>query len=388
MAFGVTGGGTVLTDPPPSGATFGANAATVRVALATEDDRQDEPNATLTLTVTDGDAYDLGTSSEAEVTVEDDDGPPAVTLVLTPDSIGEDGGKSTVTANLDRPSSAATTVTVSVTPVSPAVAGDYTLSTNRTLTIPADSLTSTGVVTITAVDDEVDALDKEVTVSATAANDQGITAPEVVTLTITDDDAPELSIGDASVTEGDSGTSATLTFTVTLDPAATLPVEVDWATSDGTATAGTDYTEASGSLTFNTGDESKTVAVTVTGDDADEPNETLTVTLSNESGATLADAAGTGTITDDDGPPAVTLVLTPPSIAENGGKSTVTATLDRPSSEATTVTVSATPVSPAVAGDYTLSANPTLAIPAGQTTSTGVVTITAVNNAVYEGTSS
>ena len=382
VAFGVTGGGTVLTDTPPTGATFGANAATVRVALATEDDRQDEPNAALTLALTDGDAYDLGTPSEAGVTVEDDDGPPAVTLVLTPASIGENGGSSTVTATLDRLSSAATTVTVSATPVSPALAGDYALSANPTLTIPADSLVSTGVVTITAVNNDVDAADKVVTVSATATNDQGVTAPQDVTLTITDDDAPGLSIGDASVAEGDDGESATLTFTVTLSPAATLPVTVDWETADGTATAGTDYAEGNGTLTFETGDETKTVTVTVAGDDADEPNETLTVTLSNAPGATITDATATGTITDDDGPPAVTLVLNPASITEAGGSSTVTATLDRPSSAATTVTVSATPVSPALAGDYALSANTTLTIPADSLASNGVVTITAVDNAV------
>ena len=382
VTFGVTDGGSVLTETPPTRATFGANAATVRVALATEDDQQDEPNATLTLALSDGADYDLGTSSEAEVTVEDNDGAPAVTLVLTPASIGENGGKSTVTATLDRASSAATTVTVAVTPKSPAVAGDYTLSTNKMLTIAAGQTTSTGVVTITAVNNDVDALDKEVTVSATAENDQGITAPQDATLTITDDDAPSLSIGDASVTEGDDGESPTMTFTVTLTPAATLPVTVDWKTADGTAEAGTDYTAGNGSLTFNTGDESKTVTVTVTGDDADEPNETLTVTLSNESGATLSDGTATGTITDDDGPPAVTLVLTPASITENGGKSTVTATLDRPSSEETTVTVSAAPLSPAVANDYTLSANKTLKIAADSLTSTGVVTITAVNNEV------
>ena len=382
VTFGVTGGGAVLTDTPPTDATFGANAATVRVALATEDDQQDEPNATLTLALSDGADYDLGTTSEAEVTVEDNDDAPTVTLVLTPASIGENGGKSTVTATLDHPSSQATTVTVTAAPVSPSVAGDYTLSTNKTLTIAADATTSTGVVTITAVDNAVDALDKEVTVSATATNSQGVTAPQDVTLTITDDDAPELSIDDASVTEGAEGESVTLTFTVTLDPAATLPVTVDWKTADGTAEAGTDYTAGNGSLTFNTGDETKTITVRVTGDDTDEPNETFTVTLTNASGATFGDATGTGTITDDDDAPTVTLVLTPASIGENGGKSTVTATLDRPSSEATTVTVAAVPVDPAVANDYTLSTNKTLTIAAGETTSTGVVTITAVNNDV------
>ena len=275
-------------------------------------------------------------------------------------------------------------MTVAATPVTPTAAGDYTLSTNKTLTIAAGATTSTGEVTITAVDNDVDTLDKTVTVSATATNTQGITAPQDATLTITDDDAPTLSIGDASVTEGDSGESPTLTFTVTLTPAATLPVTVDWATSDGTATAGTDYTAANGSLRFETGEDSKTVAVTVTGDDADEPNETFTVTLSDQSGATITDATATGTITDDDGPPTVTLVLTPASISENGETSTVTATLDHPSSEDTTVTVSAAPVSPAVANDYTLVGSQ-LTIAAGETNSTGVVTITATNNAVYEG---
>ena len=363
---------------------FETGDASKTVSVTVTGDDADEPNETLTVTLSNESGATLADATGTG-TITDDDGPPTVTLVLTPASIAEAGGKSTVTATLDRASSEETTVTVSATPVDPALASDYTLSTNKTLTIPADSLASTGVVTITAVNNSVDAADKEVTVSATATNSQGITAPQDVTLTIEDDDAPELSIADASVTEGDSGISATLTFTVTLDPAATLPVTVDWETADGTATAGTDYTAANGTLTFKAGDASQTVTVTVTGDDTDEPNETLTVTLSNESGATLADATGTGTITDDDGPPAVTLVLTPASITENGGRSTVTASLDRPSSAATTVTVSATPVSPAVSGDYTLSANPTLAIAAGQTTSTGVVTITAADNTVYEG---
>ena len=380
VAFTVAGGGAVLSDAPPTEATFDANADTVRVALKTTDDQRDEPDATLTLTLTDGDDYDLGASSEAEVTVEDNDATPAVTLNLSSDSITEAGGKSTVTATLDRPSSAATTVTVMATPVSPAVSNDYTLSGSR-LTIAAGETTSTGLVTITAVNNDVDALDKTVTVSATATNTQGVTNPDSVTLTITDDDAPTLSIGDASVTEGDTGESPTMTFTVTLTPAATLPVTVDWKTADGTAEAGTDYTAGNGTLSFGTGEESKTITVTVTGDDVDEPNETITVTLANASGATIEDATGTGTITDDDGPPAVTLVLTPASITEDGGKSTVTATLDRSSSAATTVTVSAAPVTPAVANDYTLSGS-RLSIAAGETTSTGLVTITAVNNDV------
>ena len=160
--------------------------------------------------------------------------PPKVTLHLAPASIAEDGGTSTVTASLDRASEAATTVTVSAAPVNPAVAGDYTLSANRELTIPAGQTESTGTVTITAVDNDVGASDKAVTVSATASNADEVADPDPVTLTIVEDDLPDLSIDDVEVAEGDTG-SAPLTFTVTLSSAATRTATVDWATSDGTA---------------------------------------------------------------------------------------------------------------------------------------------------------
>ena len=359
----------------------GATTSTGTVTVTSVNNVVDAPDKTVTVSGTATNSQGVTAPAPVTLTIRDNDAEPTVTLVLTPASIPEAGGTSTVTATLNHPSSEATTVTVSASPVSPAVAGDYTLSGNLDLTIAAGSTTSTGTVTITAVDNNVHG-GKTVTVSGTATNSQGITAPQSVTLTITDDEAPPgLSIADASVAEGDSG-STTLTFTVTLNPVALSPVTVDWATADGTARAGTDYTAENGSLTFGVGDSSKTVSVTVAGDDADEPNETLTVRLSNASGATIADAEATGTIRDDDDEPTVTLVLTPDSIDENGGTSTVTATLDRPSSEATTVTVSVAPESPAVSGDYRLSANRELTIAAGATTSTGTVTVTGVDNAV------
>ena len=69
-----------------------------------------------------------------------------------------------------------------------------------------------------------------------------------------------------------------------------------YATADGTATSGSDYTATSGTLTFNAGDTSQTVLVAVLTDSDDEGQETLTLTLSNASQATLADATGTGAI--------------------------------------------------------------------------------------------
>ena len=104
---------------------------------------------------------------------------------------------------------------------------------------------------------------------------------------------PAISIDDATVQEAEG---ATLVFTATLSHASSRTVTVDYATSDGTAQAGSDYTAASGTLTFNAGDTSQTVQVTVLTDSEDEGQEALTLTLSNPSQATLDDATGAGAI--------------------------------------------------------------------------------------------
>ena len=108
---------------------------------------------------------------------------------------------------------------------------------------------------------------------------------------------PALSVADATTAEPDAGQSATLDFVVTMNGAISA-VSVDYATSDGTATAGADYTAASGTLTFAAGETSKTVSVPVLNDAHDEGSETLTLTLSNATGAVIGDGEATGTITN------------------------------------------------------------------------------------------
>ncbi|MCY4129552.1 MAG: fibronectin type III domain-containing protein [Gammaproteobacteria bacterium] len=108
-----------------------------------------------------------------------------------------------------------------------------------------------------------------------------------------------LSVQDARAEEG---TDASIPFIVTLSRTAQETVNVQYATSDDTATAGVDYTAASGTLSFATGDTSKTLEVTIANDDHDEGAETFTLTLSQPSGAGsyLADATATGTIENSD----------------------------------------------------------------------------------------
>ena len=87
---------------------------------------------------------------------------------------------------------------------------------------------------------------------------------------------------------------------VTLDREWSKEVTVDYATSDGTATAGSDYTSTSGTLTFAAGETTKTVAVPVLANDLAEDAETLTLSLSNASGTRLVGSQATGTIGDDE----------------------------------------------------------------------------------------
>ena len=108
-----------------------------------------------------------------------------------------------------------------------------------------------------------------------------------------------LSVADAQVEEAEG---ATLDFVVTLSRKRSSDATVNYATSDGTATAGSDYTAASGTLTIAAGKTSKTVSVAVLNDAHDEDSETLTFTLSSPVGAVLDDDGdeATGTITNDD----------------------------------------------------------------------------------------
>ena len=106
-----------------------------------------------------------------------------------------------------------------------------------------------------------------------------------------------LSVTDAEVEEA---SDATLDFVVTLSRGRYTATTVAYATSDGTATAGSDYTAKSGTLTFAPLETSKTVSVSVLDDAHDEGSENMTLTLSNPSGAKLGDSAATGTINNTD----------------------------------------------------------------------------------------
>ena len=230
------------------------------------------------------------------LTIMDDESPPEVTLVLTPSSISENGGASTVTATASPASSEAFTVTISADAVSPAVAGDFALG-GTTLGFGPNATASTGSVTISAVNNRTDAPDKSVTVSGEVSLSSA-DVPEDVTLTIADDDEPlpELSIADASGRESDGS----LVFAVSLNKPWDVPVTFDYATADGTATAGSDYLSTSGTLAINAGVTSARIEVRVLPDVLNEEDESFSLSLSQVSEASLTDGHAVGVITGGD----------------------------------------------------------------------------------------
>ena len=106
-----------------------------------------------------------------------------------------------------------------------------------------------------------------------------------------------IAVQDARATEG---VDEVISFEVTLSAAAGEPVNVDWSTADGTATAGQDYVSSSGTLTFADGETAHTIEVTVLDDAHDEGEETFALRLSNAVGAEIEDAEATGTIVNSD----------------------------------------------------------------------------------------
>ena len=162
---------------------------------------------------------------------------------------------------------------------------------------------------------------------------------------------PSISVRDAVVVEGNSGATQA-TFVVALSAGTSQSVTCSFATSNGTATAGSDYVATSGALTFVPGEVEKPVVVLVNGDTVDETQETFFLDVSNVQNATVNSNRGTGFINDDDGP---TISINDVSVTEgNAGTkaASFTLTLSGPSVEAIAVRAITTPGTATASSDY------------------------------------
>jgi len=186
----------------------------------------------------------------------------------------------------------------------------------------------------------------------------------------------DISITDVTITEGDAGTK-TATFTVS--HTGTAAFSVDYATADGTATAGSDYVATSNTLNFAAGSgaaQSQTVSVTISSDMSVEPDETFFVNLLNATGGgTIVKSQGIGTISNDDA--VGSIAIGDVTIAEgNAGTSTATFTVTRTGGNAAFDLTYGTADGTATAGsDYVAQPTGTVSFAAGDLTKTISVTI-------------
>ena len=297
--------------------------------------------------------------------------------------VDEDAGSAVFTVRLSETDHSGVTVEYE-TSAGTAEAGEDYETKSETLTIGAGD--DTGTISIDVLDDEV--WEQTETFEVTLRNPTGATIEDggrVGTGTILDDEEePTLSIDDVEVDE-DAGSAV---FTVRLSGRSAEAVTVEYATSDLTALAGSDYSTTSGTLTIAANDTTETITVAVLDDGIVEgDDETFKVTLSGANGATLADREGVGTIEDDDAeePPLgdPTLRIEDVTVAEDEGPAEFTVTLSEASTGAVTVEYRTANVTATAGFDYAETSG-TLTIAANNTTAT--IAVEVLNDGDAEGT--
>lgn len=286
-------------------------------------------------------------------TILDDDAMPSASVADV--SVDENAGPLTFTVQLSNPSASTVTVAYATSNGSATAGSDYA-ATSGTLTFVSSDVSET--VAVTLLDDTLDESNETVNLTLSSPVNATIARGTAVGTIVDDDPPPSLFIGDASVGEPAAGT-ATASFTVSLSKPHPTTVTVGYATMNGCATVGADYTATSGTLTFVAGDTSETVDVTVLADLLAEDDETFDVVLSGPTpGIPVTNGTGVGTIIDD-GDPDPAISIGDASVGE-GGSLTFTVTLDTPAGRTVTVDYATADGSALAGSDYGRHGNPHL----------------------------
>ncbi len=306
-----------ISSPITGMATLAAEAETVKVSVATDNDSSDDDIATLMIELDPPgmDAgFSLGSSTSASITVTDNDGEPTVSIAAATGTVTE-GGNLEFTVTVSPVSGKDITVPYRVEgsgTANQASSADFSDSESGTLAIPASA--PTGTITIATVDDDLEEEDETLTVilldTSDLSNADLSDTPSELSAdgTITDNDKPEVSVAwedSAPVAEGGS-----LEFAFTLTPASAREVRVPFTVAGGGAhQAGSDdyTTPVASEVVFAPGDITKTVTINTINDAEDEPDEGITVALGSSlsnavPAANTASRSATGTIADNDAP--------------------------------------------------------------------------------------
>ena len=323
--------------------TFATNESSKSISVPTVEDATEEQTETFTVNLSNPSAATIqdGTATGTITDDDEDDGGGGDTPTLSiSDAAASEGDPVVFTVTLTGARTGSVTVDYATTAGSASQGSDYT-QTSGTLTFATNE--SSKSISVPTVEDTTEEQTETFTVNLSSPGGGATIQDGTATGTITDDDddggggggdAPTLSIVDAAASEGDP-----VVFTVALTGTRTGSVTVSYATTGGTASQGSDYTQTSGTLTFATNESSKSISVPTEEDDIEEQTETFTVNLSNPGGgATIQDGTATGTITDDDGPvTTLPLLNIIDDTVEEGEQAQFTVTLSRTSTQTVTV---------------------------------------------------
>lgn len=376
LTVNLTTSGTAIAGTDYSGSvasvTIAANATTATVVIDPTADSLVEADKTVILSVAAGAGYTIGAPASATGTILNDDLPSA-SITVSPASVVENDGPNLVyTVALG--AAATAPLTINYTIGGDAINGNDYAPIGTSVVIAAGATSQTIMVN----PNNNGTIEPDETVVITLAPGAGYTvgAPASATGTILNDDFPSISVTDVTVAEGNSGTTNAV-FTVQLSaPATSAGVTFDIATFASTATAGEDFVPNSQTaVVIPGGASSATFTVLVNGDVLNEGDERFFVRIANVTGAFVNGSQGTGTITNDD--PLPTLSISSPSIVEgNLGNRTLNfvLTLDAPSSLGVSVNV-ATANGTATAGSDYVGTTGGIFFASGETSKTLPVTI-------------
>ncbi len=284
-----------------------------------------------------------------------------------------EGGTVTFTVTRSGPTTGSYTVNYATAPNTATAGTDYTTS-SGTLTFAA-GVTTQQIQVTTLQDSAVEGSENFFVNLSAPSGGATITAGQGVGTIVDDDTAPSFSINNASATEG-----GTLAFTVTRSGPTTGSYTVNYATANNSATAGSDYTTSSGTLTFAAGVTTQQIQVTTLQDSSVEGDENFFVNLSGASGgATISDSQGVGTIHDDDSAPSFSIS---DASATEGGTVSLTVTRSAPTTGSYTVNYASANNTATAGSDYTAQSG-TLSFASGVTSQT--VQVATLQDSAVEG---
>ncbi len=346
--------GTLSFAPGETSKTF-----TVRI----ENDTADESDETVNLTLSAPWHASLGTPSAVTITIEDEDTVPNVTFDVSRINVHENIGSANVVVELKSASNNTVTIDYATSDGTATAGTDYTATSGTLAFAPGEMRKS---FTVPILDDAAGEANETVTLSLSNPVNAILGTPATATLTIYANDILSFT-GNIGVQE----TVGTATVTVKMNAPSSNPVTVDYATGDGTATAGSDYTATSGTLTFAPGETTKTFTIPIFDDAAGEANETVTLSLSNPTNAGLsASPTATLTIYASD-----TLTFSGNvGVHENADAALMTVRLNGPSDLPVTVDYTTGDGTATAGSDYTATSG-TLSFAPGETTKTFTVPI-------------